>query len=711
VSENWPQGGSGAYGDDPYAQPEPREATGPTGQGQGRGRRRADGPPPAQSAQSQSQAQPQPQPPRAAPRGRPQSPQDPYGQAQYGQNPYGPDGYGQNQSQGPSYGADSNSGSYPVGQYPGPPAADPYGADLYSSGSGYPQGAAQPRRPQPPQPAQPLQPPQSMRQPQRPQSGRAPYGAEPQAARDSYTTGLNDASTGLFESQSYDRRPTEPPAYERQPYDRRAGAQGQAYDAQGYESQGYESQSFDRPAYAREPYEQDPYQDDPRSAGAAGQTGRRRAAGEPVPDEHDPYYARDEVEAPAQPRSRRRGGRQEQDPDHFRLIDEDEDDFDDGQDGGGGGGGGGRRPGRPTQPKRGRNCLAVFVAFAVIAGGIGYGGFKGYQWYQGRHSTPADYTATTNAAYIDVVIPTGSNGTDIGDILYKANVIKSEGAFINACSANVQCPMIEANTYLLPEQISAAAAVTMLLNPSSVDTKGQLITYGGERAAQVFAELEAKKGWTAASITAAMNSGQIGLPSWDTAKAGADFPYAPIEGFICAEQYQLGTYSTPVALLEKMVADQLAELTTTNFAARATALGVSEYQLLIIASMAQAEAATPTDYGMIAEVVFNRLKDKDDFAHLGFDTVTLYGMGNTVTSPTESDLENASNPYNTHLIVGLPPGPIGNPDKPALTAAANPTVNSNLYFCAINSTTTEYAATNQAWAALGRQYPKQCGGG
>jgi UPF0755 protein len=503
-----------------------------------------------------------------------------------------------------------------------------------------------------------------------PQTARDPYG------RERYDTGANERyETGQFERQQYDRQPGGRLPYDREPFE-------------------------------RESYDQEPYREDPRSASSTGS--RRRAAQEPAAQARDPYDRDDDDDDLPRTRTRRRGGggarTEEQDEsERFRLMDDDED-----GDGGGGGGRGGRRP---KQPKRGRNCLAVVVAFAVLAGGLGIGGYEADQWYQKRHALPADYTATTNSQLIDVVIPSGSGGGSIGEILYKADVVKSQAAFETACANNSQCSQIEANTYLLPKEISAAAAVTLLLNPTSVDTKGEMSTYGGERAAQVFAVLEAKKGWTAAAITTALDSGQIGLPTWDTAVAGPTFPYARIEGFICAEQYNLGSFTTPQALLTKMVSDQLALFTTTNLAARATALGVTEYQLLIIASMAQAEAANPTDYGNIAQVVFNRLKDKAGFSHLGFDTVTLYGMGNTVTVPTSSDLENSKNPYNTHLIVGLPPSPIGNPDQPALTAAATPTANTYLYFCAVSSTNTQYATTNQEWANLGREYPTQCGGG
>ncbi|HEV2635074.1 MAG TPA: endolytic transglycosylase MltG [Actinocrinis sp.] len=689
MSENWSQGGSGEYGEDPYSRSEPRP------ENSGRGRRRAAGPPPDGVH------------PDAA-RSRAARPQDPYASGSYDTPSYAP-GSGPGQS-GPnryglgaydpaaSYGGGAGtSGSHDTGAYdpgyetgsqraggrPGGSGAyptDPRAADPYASG-GYPANAA-PRRPQgPPPPSQPPHPAQ----------GRAPYGGAPQPARGTYGQGYEtgggapgaDYESGSHQTGQYDRRAAERPGYERPARERAA--------APGYDRQPYEAEAYSEPAY----------REDPRQASGTG--GRRRAA-EPAPVAEEEYdydgYDQDEYGEDPQPRSRRRGGRRDEADDDFQLIDEDQDEDS--------GGRGGRRP---KQAKRGRNCLAVLVSFALIVGVLGYGGYWAYKHFGSHNSQPADYTATTNPQVIDVVIPQGAGGSQIGQILFSADVIKSQGSFINACTGTSQCAQIQADTYLLPKEISAQAALGLLLNPTSVDKKGQLNTYGGERAAQIFAEVEKKKGWTQAQIVTAMTGGQIDLPAWDTGKAGTNFPFAPIEGFICAEQYDLDSYSTPQALMKKMVDDQLAVFTTDNLAAKATSLNVTEYQLLTIASMAQAEAANANDLPNIAEVVFNRLKDKAEFNHLGFDTVTLYGMGNTVTSPSAADLRDTSNPYNTHLIDGLPPTPIDNPDTAALTAVTAPTPSTYVYFCAISSTTTEYASNDAQWLQLGKQYPKQCGGG
>ena len=96
------------------------------------------------------------------------------------------------------------------------------------------------------------------------------------------------------------------------------------------------------------------------------------------------------------------------------------------------------------------------------------------------------------------------------------------------------------------------------------------------------------------------------------------------------------------------------------------------------------------------------------FAHLGFDTSTLYGLGRTSPQPTGPELADTTNPYNLRQKAGLPPGPIDSVDATALAGALTPTDSSDVYFCAVDGTV-HYASNNTAWDALGKQFPGDCG--
>ena len=78
----------------------------------------------------------------------------------------------------------------------------------------------------------------------------------------------------------------------------------------------------------------------------------------------------------------------------------------------------------------------------------------------------------------------------------------------------------------------------------------------------------------------------------------------------------------------------------------------------------------------------NRLKNK---MRLQSDPTIIYGLtggkGSLGRPILKSEIDQPT-PYNTYVIDGLPPGPIANPGRASLEAAANPARTKDLYFVA-----------------------------
>jgi uncharacterized YceG family protein len=106
--------------------------------------------------------------------------------------------------------------------------------------------------------------------------------------------------------------------------------------------------------------------------------------------------------------------------------------------------------------------------------------------------------------------------------------------------------------------------------------------------------------------------------------------------------------------------------------------GLTRYDVLIIASMIEREAAAPVDRAKIAAVIYNRLRRNTP---LGIDATVQYAGGNW-GPVTERELQSAS-PYNTRKYRGLPPTPICNPGLASIQAAAHPAKANYLYYVAI----------------------------
>ena len=104
---------------------------------------------------------------------------------------------------------------------------------------------------------------------------------------------------------------------------------------------------------------------------------------------------------------------------------------------------------------------------------------------------------------------------------------------------------------------------------------------------------------------------------------------------------------------------------------------LTQFDVLIIASMVEKEAIAPDERPKIAAVIYNRLHAR---MPLGIDATIRYALNVPGTQPLhQSQLANPT-PYNTRVHAGLPPGPIANPGLASIQAAAHPAHVNYLYF-------------------------------
>ena len=115
-------------------------------------------------------------------------------------------------------------------------------------------------------------------------------------------------------------------------------------------------------------------------------------------------------------------------------------------------------------------------------------------------------------------------------------------------------------------------------------------------------------------------------------------------------------------------------LTRLGYGAAPQTVGMSAYQTVVLASLIEREARVGSERAKISRVIHNRLAANWS---LGIDASIIYVTGNTQLTLTDLQTES---PYNTRLVKGLPPTPIGSAGEASLEAAMAPLPGQWMYY-------------------------------
>lgn len=278
---------------------------------------------------------------------------------------------------------------------------------------------------------------------------------------------------------------------------------------------------------------------------------------------------------------------------------------------------------------------------------------------------------------VTVVVEPGQMGSQIGQTLTEAGVIKTQQAFIDALASNPGDD-IQAGTYNLREQMSAEEALS-LMRSGGRSVEGVTVREGLWKS-EVFDVLSKATGtpvaeYERAAAAAEKDPSLLGLPA--SAKG-------QVEGYLFPATYEFNPGASATEQMRTMVG---------HATTRLKELGVDDAdaeRIMTIASLVEAEAREDEDRPKVSRVIYNRLEEP---MRLQMDSTVNYAVQKR--SITTSDAERANdNPYNTYYHDGLPPGPVGNPGAAAIDAAKNPADGPWLYFVTVNPHTGETIFTN-----------------
>lgn len=160
-----------------------------------------------------------------------------------------------------------------------------------------------------------------------------------------------------------------------------------------------------------------------------------------------------------------------------------------------------------------------------------------------------------------------------------------------------------------------------------------------------------------------------------------------VEGYLYPSTYDIPPNMDEAEFI-RLAAEQFDKVYAQRYADRAETLGLQHKEVIILASMVEKEAVQPAERPLVASVFLNRLRRG---MRLQSDPTAVYGVRAFAGTVSKRDILRPS-PYNTYLIKGLPPGPIGSPGGEAIEAVLNPARTDYLYFVAKKDGTHYFSA-------------------
>ena len=137
--------------------------------------------------------------------------------------------------------------------------------------------------------------------------------------------------------------------------------------------------------------------------------------------------------------------------------------------------------------------------------------------------------------------------------------------------------------------------------------------------------------------------------------------------------------------------------------ARAEALGLTEEEVGILASVVKSETSRMDEAPTVAGLYLNRLRRG---MRLQADPTLIYALGDFSIRRVLNVHREIDSPYNTYIHTGLPPGPINYPEPAYLEAVLNAETHDYIFMCAKEdfSGYHAFAKTNREHERNARRY-------
>ena len=305
----------------------------------------------------------------------------------------------------------------------------------------------------------------------------------------------------------------------------------------------------------------------------------------------------------------------------------------------------------------GAGVVAVFLLGRLLAGAV----------------TAAPVTTIVLGIEVTVQVPNGASARSIAASMEEAGVVQARdlSRFVEeqGVASQLKPGTYHLETGMRPEDVAARlVAGPDVFNQSVIVLEGVTVAFAIESLAEQTGKpvedfaVALREGWVTSALLPAEAPEDVDeLARW--------------EGLLYPARYEIGEDTQPRQILQ-MMADETVHRVGDVDPSRFEELGVSTYEVLIVASLIQREAGVQEDRPLISSVIYNRL---DQGIPLQIDATVVYARGGSPGRVLAEDLE-IDSPWNTYLIAGLPPTPISTVQMESVLAAANPATTDFLFY-------------------------------
>ena len=311
-----------------------------------------------------------------------------------------------------------------------------------------------------------------------------------------------------------------------------------------------------------------------------------------------------------------------------------------------------RRPWRPNSWLV-RGLLGALLALTIAGGGVGW-------WYLRQVNPPGEASAAVNFTVIE-----GDNLDAVSRRLEADGFITSARVFRWYVDRKGGIDFVPGYYQIKPR-----------------DHMGNIMGSLNTPPAQTFVNVTFPEGYTVEQIAARLaekvprldeagflQQATSGIVVSDFGPQPAVTGPAALEGLLFPDTYQISGDDSSTRVVQRM-ADLMERVGRQEGLDKSQEkVGLSPYEVLVVASMIEREAKVPEDRAKIARVIYNRLR-RDML--LQIDATLRYQQPDDLSI---AELVTIDSAYNTYTRKGLPPTPIANPGRASIRAALNPAPN------------------------------------